>query len=84
MEAAVHKTPAITIENTGSSERITNNVSGFIVKNDVKAFADKIIYLLRHKELLKQAGEKAADMIPTTWEQTATAYVDEYNKLLQK
>ena len=84
VEAAVHKTPAITIENTGSSERITNNVSGFIVKNDVKASADKIIYLLRHKELLKQAGEKAADMIPTTWEQTATAYVDEYNKLLQK
>lgn len=55
-----------------------------IVDYDVKAFADKIIYLLQHKDELKQAGENAEKMIPKDWRQTAVEYLEEYRKLLLK
>ena len=83
VEAATHRVPALTLKNTGASERITDNVSGYIVDNDVRAYADKIIYLLRHKDELKQAGVNAEKMIPKDWRQTAEEYLAEYKKLLK-
>ncbi len=84
VEAAVHHTPSITIKDTGSSERIDDNVSGFIEENDVSAFADRIVYLLKNKQLLKQAGDNAADMIPKEWSKTANEYLNEYRSVLKK
>lgn len=84
VEAATHKTPAITIKDTGSSERIQDGVSGFIVENDVRKFADKITYLLNNKQLLKQAGENASNTIPKEWKQTAKEYIYEYENILKE
>lgn len=83
VEAALHKVPAITLKDTGSSERITNEVSGFVMEHDVQVFAEKIIYLLKNKEELKKAGENAEKMIPKLWETTAGEYLEEYKKLVK-
>lgn len=81
VEAALHHVPAITIKNTGSSERITNNVSGFVVENDVQEFADKIIEAISDKAHLKQIGDEAEKIIPKDWSTTAQEYLNEYNNL---
>ena len=83
VEAASRRVPAITIKNTGSSERITDGVNGFISDNNVEAFADKIIYLLNHKDELKQAGINAEKSIPKDWTQTAQEYLEIYKQVLQ-
>lgn len=82
VEAALHHVPAITIKNTGSSERITNNVSGFVVENDVQKFADKIIEAISDKARLKQIGDEAEKTIPKDWSTTAQEYLNEYNNLI--
>lgn len=82
VEASLARTPSITIKNSGSSERIENNVSGFVVDNSEMSFADKIYELLNNKKILKEVGQNAEKFIPRTWEETANEYLKEYNKLL--
>ncbi|MBQ7466673.1 MAG: glycosyltransferase, partial [Clostridia bacterium] len=85
VEAAVHKVPSLTLENTGSSERITDGISGFTCENDVNKFADKIISIVNDKEKLKAVGENAEKMIPKSWDQTASEYVEIYkNAIMEK
>ena len=82
VEASLAKTPSITIKNSGSSERIENNISGFVVDNSEISFADKIYELLNNKKILKEVGQNAEKFIPKTWEETANEYLKEYNELL--
>ncbi|MGN1162977.1 MAG: glycosyltransferase [Christensenellales bacterium] len=84
VEAALHHVPAITIKNTGSSERITNNVSGFVVENNVQEFANKIMEVISDKPHLKQIGDEAEKTIPKDWDTTAEEYLTEYCKVLTK
>lgn len=84
VEAAVHKVPAITLKGTGSSERIEDGVSGFIVENNINDYANKIIELITNKEYAKQVGENAERLIPKDWSQTAIEYLKEYNTLINK
>ena len=84
VEAALHKVPALTLKGTGSSERIEDGVSGFIIENDKVAYVNKILELINNKELSKQAGENAERLIPKEWSKTAKEYLAEYKKLLNK
>ena len=84
VEAALHKVPALTLKGTGSSERIEDGVSGFIIENDKVAYANKILELIDNKELAKMAGENAERLIPKEWSKTAKEYLAEYKKLLNK
>ena len=83
VESAFHKIPSLVIENTGSSERITNNVSGFLSKNDVAEYANNIKKILKDKKLLTDVGKNAKKMIPMEWSDTASMYQKEYEKLLK-
>ena len=83
VEAALHKVPALTLKGAGSSERIDNEVSGFIIENDVNAYAEKIMLLLDNKKIAKTAGEKAEQLIPKEWFKTANEYLGEYKKFVK-
>ena len=84
VEAALHKVPTLAIENTGSSERLENNVSGFTVELSTKAFADKIYNLMQNKAMLKKVGEMAEKLVPKTWEKTAEEYFEFYKEAKEK
>lgn len=84
VEAALAKTPSLVLENTGSSERIINNQNGFIVKENIEVYANKIKELLANKEFLKKCGENASNTMLKTWEQTAKEYEDIYKELAYK
>ncbi len=84
VEAAMYKTPSITIKDTGSSERITNNVNGFIVENNVQDMATKIEELLKNKEVLLQAGENAKAQMVKSWDDVAQDYLNLYYDYLNK
>ncbi len=84
VEAALHHVPSITIKDTGSSERIEDGVSGFVVENNVNAFAEKIYEVIQDKNKLREIGDEAEKRIPKLWSQTAEEYLEEYRKLLKK
>ncbi|MGN1213179.1 MAG: glycosyltransferase [Christensenellales bacterium] len=84
VEAAANQTPTITLENTGTSERLTNDVSGFVVKNDLQTYADKILFLLKNKDILKTVGINAEKMLPKSWDDTAKEYYDKYLTVIAK
>lgn len=83
-EAAAHSVPSLVIENTGSSERITNDVSGFVVKNNLQEYINKIIALMGNKDLLKEVGKNASNMILKTWKEIAQEYCNFYNQEIDK
>lgn len=84
VEASLHKVPAITIVNTGSSERIINEVSGFTTNLNEEEFANKIIELLNNKQKLKEVGINAEKQIPKEWSVTASEYLKEYETLIKQ
>ena len=82
VEAAVHQTPAVVIENTGASERIENNISGFTIKNDIDDYVLRVTEILKNKELLNEVSKNASLKIPKDWQATAQEYIEEYKKLI--
>lgn len=82
VEAAIHQTPSITIKNSGSSERIENGVTGFIVENNLEHYVNKIISLMADKPFVQKVGKVASETIPQTWETVAWEYLKEYQNLI--
>ena len=84
IEAATFETPSITIESTGSSERITNDVNGFIIHNDVKDMTEKIEYLLKNQDIIKKVGLNAKNQLPKSWIDASQEYLAVYNEVINK
>lgn len=83
MEAAGEGTPSLVLKDTGAAERITDNVTGFIVEGSEKAVAEKITYLMSNRELVVSVGEKSSEIF-TSWKQTVNAYLNIYKEELEK
>lgn len=84
IEAASQKTPGVFIEETATSSTITNNVNGFISKDTVGAYSDKIIEILENDKLLKNVSENSYFDIYKTWEQIIDIVYDRYLNLIDK
>ena len=82
IESGIHDLPSIVLKNTGASERITNNVNGFII-NDELDMAEKINYLLNNQDVLKKVGHQASVDLPKNWNFVATLYIDVYKKVIE-
>ncbi len=83
-EAACRGIPTLAIENTGSSERITDGIDGFVVPSNEKAFAERAVELCADLAMLREVGKRAAENIPTGWAETVAAYIPLYEKLIEE
>lgn len=83
LEAAGASTPSLVLEGTGSAERITDNVNGFVVENDPVSVANKINELMNNRQHLREVGLKAAE-IGSTWQETAERYLPIYQEEIAK
>lgn len=84
LEAGLNRTPSVVIKGTGPSERIVDNGNGFIVENNPKAMATKILYLLNNPKLIESAGLNAQKKLNKKWTQTAKEYEEVYNLAIEK
>ena len=84
IESALYALPTIAIEKTDSSERITDNHNGYLIKNEPSDMASKIEYILEHKKENKIIGENASREIPKTWEQATSEYLSIYYEQIEK
>lgn len=84
-EAMAYGLPAIAVAGGGASAGIHNNQNGFIVKNDPKAFASKVLHVLRDADLydrLSKSAERAVRAYTTA--DMADEVLNVYRHVLRK
>ena len=84
IESASNRTPSVVIKGTGSSERIVDGENGFVIENNPKAMATKILHLLNNPKEIEIAGLNAERQLNKKWTQTAKEYQAVYDLAIEK
>lgn len=82
-EAAAMHTPALMLQESTAAEVIQADVNGFLTPNNLQQYADRISYLIDHRELLQQVGDKASTTISRSWENVMEEVVLRYKDIKQ-
>jgi glycosyltransferase involved in cell wall biosynthesis len=70
IEAMIHKKPVITtVDAGGPTEFVSNGVTGYVVKFNEKAIAEKIDYFAENRDKAQEMGQNAYTLVKDiTWE----------------
>lgn len=68
IEAASQKTPTIFLEGAPTSATVEKDVNGFIIENDVNAFAEKIMQVMDDKEYYERIADGCFRDLFVTWD----------------
>ena len=79
-EAASQGTPSVVLEGTGAASGIKDFETGFVSKNDVTAFADKILEAIEDEDRYKVVCKNVRTKFYRTWQDSA----DEVYKLIEE
>lgn len=83
IEAASQKTPTVFIEGSVTSATVTNDETGFIAKNDVTEYANKILEIMENDQLYKTVSEKVLKEIYKNWDDSIDEVFEKYKKLIK-
>ena len=84
IEAASQKTPTVFLENTATSSSVTKDVNGFIVKDDINVFADKIKEVLEDDELYNRVQKAAFEQLYFSWDDRVQVAYKIYQEYIDK
>lgn len=84
IEAAAMKLPTLMNEGCSTAEILTDNVNGFLAKEDESAWAEKIVELLQNKKKLSDAKELAFKQVYRSWDSVADEVLDNYKKIIEE
>lgn len=76
-------TPTVAIENTGVSEKLINNVNGFLSENNINSYANKILELLDNEKLVNETSKNCINNKNKTWEDISKEYIELYKELIK-
>lgn len=80
-EAAAMHTPALMLQESTSAEVIEPDVNGFLTPNDKQIYADRIVWLMEHPEILSKVGDKASTTIARSWENVIDEVILRYKDI---
>ena len=80
-EAAAMHTPSLLLEDATAAASISDNVNGFLLANDKKAYAEEIAYLMQHPEIIKRVGDQASRSISRSWENVIEEVILRYKDI---
>ena len=80
-EAAAMHTPALMLQESTAAEVIDPDVNGFLTPNDLQAYADRVVYLMEHPEILTKVGNKASKTISRSWENVIDEVILRYRDI---
>ena len=83
-EAAALQTPSVMVETATAASIITDNENGFLIPNDVNAFANRLRELIHNPELVHRVGIQASHSIVRSWEDEVGEVLERYNRLIAK
>lgn len=84
IEAASQKTPTIFLEGAITASTVQNDVNGWTAPNNSLKFANKIIEILKNKQLYDNVVEKAYHDIYKTYKKMAKKIYNRYLYLIKK
>jgi glycosyltransferase involved in cell wall biosynthesis len=82
IEAASQGTPTVFIEGSATSATITNNVNGFITKDDTTDYANTIIKVMKDKKLYEKVSKNAYNDVYINWDSKIEEVYKMYCKLI--
>lgn len=83
-EAAALHTPSIMIDESTAATIIKDNENGFLVPNNLDAFAARLRELIGQPERVHKVGITASHSIVRSWEDVVDEVLDRYNRLIAK
>lgn len=83
-EAAALQTPSVLLEEATAASIIKNDENGFLVPNDLEAFADCLRQLIHDPKRAHRVGVQASHSIVRSWEDVVNEVLDRYNRLIAK
>ena len=84
IEAASQKTPVLFIEGAATTATVTNNINGFISKNDVKKYANMIIKIMNDNKLLTKVSKNAYRDLYKNWDDAIKEIYQRYKDLINE
>lgn len=84
IEAASQKTPTVFLEGSATSASVTNDVNGFIVKDDINAFAQRIKEVLEDEELYTRVQKAAFEQLYFSWDDRVQVAYKIYQEYIEK
>lgn len=82
-EAAAFKTPTLVLENSFAGSDIVDNVNGYVAKNSVQDFANKVFDIFENKQVYDSVCQNCLDQIYANWDSIVDLAFEEYKKLIQ-
>lgn len=82
IECACYEVPTLCIEGTGVASNMTDNVNGFIEKNNKEAFVQRLNDLIKNVDFVQKIGKNAKRDIYITWEEVCERLKNLYEKYL--
>ncbi len=83
-EAAALQTPSVMVETATAASIIKDNKNGFLISNDVNAFANRLRELIHDPKLVHRVGIQASHSIVRSWEDVVDEVLERYNRLIAK
>ena len=83
IEAASQKTPTLFLEGAATTATITNNVNGFLSKNDKVQYANNIIRIMEDTDLYNQVSENCYKDLYKNWDDNIQEVYDLYVKTIE-
>lgn len=84
IEAASQKTPTVFLENTATSATIVDNVNGYLSKNTIEDYTNKIMEILNDKKLYQEVSENCFKDLYKTWDDAVDEAYHLYQELIIK
>ena len=84
VEGAAYQTPGLFIENSCAGYGITDGVDGFLSKDNVNDFADKIISSTQDRQQLKQIGQTALQNCYISWADCTDALLERLKEIVKE
>jgi Glycosyltransferase len=81
MEAAACKTPSVLIKDSCASEIVTDGRNGYISEENADSFSAAIISATGDRSALAQIGEKAAEEVYLSWDDSVTNAYKRYEEI---
>lgn len=84
LEASQCGTPTLALKDTGSSERLVDNVNGWTANYNVKDYAERIYEIINNKEMYEKVRSNLSTIFGEPWIEVAKRYekifIEEINK----
>jgi glycosyltransferase involved in cell wall biosynthesis len=83
-EAAALQTPSVLVETATAASIITDNENGFLIPNDLDAFANRLRELIHDPKRVHRVGVQASRSIVRSWEDVVGEVLERYNNLITR